>query len=554
MRNGKWIKITTIISGIGVIVWGCAQLGSLAGNLMTQTTNNLNDVALMVSIAQNAYPKATGDIGPEYAKDQWKDGSTIAVVNFFKKKGIGFYKLDGTITIEGDTVLHQANGVYAKIIDQPTKQTVKISTSSGQKFEATVHPIEPVKIKSINGGDTNIDLSKDLTLEFDNTSGNKHQMAKLSIMSSYAGLKYFTEITTFKIKDKVVFPKEIWNHDPNPLGPTIGANYILIERFDISPLSNENIGALQIISKSWDCAAVNLVGSAERLSISEKLKIEQPNNKDLYFDVDVFKPSAHTGKPMVNGGKYAIVSLTVQATKLTQTRTNTTSSTQSYGTYSVTTTTTTVRSRQFPQFPEVFWDRMVENVYKDAVATLKSQYNVQIVPIENVLKAKAYEQLEPIEDEFSKSEITKTYKGLKNLYPTSLSALLKNFSSTFASDRPEGRLMTELGVDGLIAITVDLEMPWFDDTADLTLSPRMSMRIMGGANGYSYGPITYAQIISAGNGMPFDEAKINSSTGVQLLDQIVRREDMFAAVKQGFNLQDKKEKELGYEKIWNLQK
>ena len=77
-------------------------------------------------------------------------------------------------------------------------------------------------------------------------------------------------------------------------------------------------------------------------------------------------------------------------------------------------------------------------------------------------------------------------------------------------------------------------MPWFDDAAELTLQPRMSFRISGGPNGYSFGPTVFAQGVISGMGQPFDEAKINSGAeGLSVLESIGRRQDLVKAFKDG---------------------
>lgn len=542
-----------IISGLLLFVYGCAQLGSLAGKLMTQSTANLADVAMQVSFARNLYPKATGEIGPDYAGDTWKDGGNVAVVNFLKRSGIGMYTIDGTITVNGDTVSHIGNGAYAKLVDLKP-QTFKIKTSTGQTFEATVSPIEPVKIKSVNGGsDGVVDFAKDLTLTFDNSQGNKNDWAKISLLSNFGNVRAFTEVATFRIKDKVVIPAEMWQNQVNPIDPNTGASYLLVERYKLDPVVNKGVGALQVISKSWDCVPVTVTGDANNNSLEAKAELAVKGSETPIKTL-ITKPSAYTGKPFSKLKKVAITSLTVRATKLKQSRTTSTSTTTTSGNYTVTTTTTVTRTRQFPKFPEVFWDNMVDNLYKDIEKMLKEQYGVELIPIEKVLASPSYQGLEPIPDEYSTAEVSKTYKGTKSLLPTTLSSILGSISSTFAADRVDARLIRELNVDGLCAVTVDLEMPWFDDASELTLQPRMSFRISGPANGYSIGPTVFAQGVVEGPGMPFDEAKINTGKeGVSLLESIVRRQELIQALKNGLSELKNKEKSQGYDAIWKLQ-
>jgi hypothetical protein len=157
--------------------------------------------------------------------------------------------------------------------------------------------------------------------------------------------------------------------------------------------------------------------------------------------------------------------------------------------------------------------------------------------------------LEEIKDEYTKVEISRSYKGTKNLLPTRLGNILKPISTTFASDRPEARLMRELGVDGHISVAVDLALP--TSRQEFTLTSRTAFRIIGPPNGYIVGPTVYAQgIVSDEKGVPFSESEFKD---INALNKIIRKDDLIAAMKKTLKEQEAKGKELGYSAIWDLQ-
>ena len=137
--------------------------------------------------------------------------------------------------------------------------------------------------------------------------------------------------------------------------------------------------------------------------------------------------------------------------------------------------------------------------------------------------------------------------GTKNLIPTTLSAIVGNISTTFASDRVDSRLIKELGVDGLIAVTLDLEMDW-----DGALSPRLSFRISGAPNGYIAGPTIYAQGVISGKGVDWDKARMDAKYVMQALPNTIRQKDLMNALNIALKKLDRLEKKHDYDKLWAL--
>ena len=126
--------------------------------------------------------------------------------------------------------------------------------------------------------------------------------------------------------------------------------------------------------------------------------------------------------------------------------------------------------------------------------------------------------------------------------------MLGNVATTFASDRIDSRLIRELDVDGLIAVTIDLEMGY----DDFSLSPRMSLRISGAPNGYKAGPTIYQQGVVFGKGMSLDKAKMNADYLMEVLPNIIRQKDLMQALDSGLKMMAIKEKEADYEVLWSL--
>ncbi|NKB70148.1 MAG: hypothetical protein GKR89_23995 [Candidatus Latescibacteria bacterium] len=564
MFHRNWTRRLACVLFVAAIAAtnGCSlimpKVGMMVGGLLTQATADLSTVSAQVRFIRNLYPAETMTTEVKYVGPElWQQGSNTVVINFLKREGVGMYSIDGTVSVDGVELPHLANGVYALKLDAGdlAPKTFEISTSSGQRASFTVGPTDPIGIKSVNGqreGAT-VNLKEDLVLELDNPPGTGDSEIRVMLMGEIMGTRAWADVGIFKSADRLVIPQVAFMHPAGSLGPNMGPSYMLVERFAVAPSQVEGFGAAQIISSSWDCVPVNvegdldlgIVGQRANLGLTSRGDIESEQGNIKY---EVSKPNAFLGRPFSTGKKFAVVSFTVRATKLSQSRTSSSSSTSSYGSYSVTTTTTTTETRQFPQLPEVFWDNLVEEMYADFEATLTNNWDVELIPVERALQAPSYAGLEPIDDGITTVEVEKSYKGTKNLIPTTLGALMGSISSTFASDRIDARLIRELGVDGIIAVTVDLEMPW----DEFTLSPRMSYRISGPPNGYVVGPTIYGQGVVSGPGVPLDEAKLQADDILDVLATIVRQDELIAAFAASLSYLQQEEVKQGYEEIWAL--
>lgn len=558
------LKISKAV-GFFILIYllsSCAQLGTIAAKLMTQKTDDLENVAVTVRYMQNLYTPATKTTEATYLPEFWKEGSNAIIVNFLKRKGVGMYYIDGTVTIDGEVVPHITNGAYVKAIDTSDKSVKKvvIETTKGQRVEYEIGPIQPVSILSLNGVKRSdlldaskpvveIDLQKDFELELSNPKGSADSDIKISMIGDIMGVRAFTEVAVIKAGNKLIIPSAIFNNPAGSLLPNMGDNYIQIERFKLNDKQVSGVGATQAISISWDVLPVKLVGTQEKtafgvsknIGVQVKKEIETPRGK---MDIDFSKPNAFLGRPFSSGKKFAVVSFTLRATKLQQQKVSSSESTSG----NVKTTTTTTATRTFPKLPDAYWDDLVEKLYKDVESVLLSTYDMKLIPIEKVLQSPSYQLLDPVPDELTVVEVSKSYKGTKYLLPTNITSILNNVSSTFASDRPDARLIRELGVDGIIAVTVDLSMPW----EEFTLAPKVSVRITGGPNGYTAGPTVFAQGTISGNGVPLDAANMDAKSVMDVLPKVIRRDDLKMALRTAFKELDAAEKDKGYDRIWAL--
>ncbi len=556
------MKRRTLITGMLIIaaiilLAGCSsimkQVGNIAGSFLTGTTNDLNEAAVSVFFMRNVYPKATNDIASEYFEETWRDGANMVYVSLLNRDGVGMLKVDGQVIIDGEVVPHIKNGYYGKWLDanDVSPKKVVIKTSTGQEVSFTVTPPPPIKIKSINGKKENavVDITQPLDLELKAENQRPGEEISIALLSSVMGIHSFLEYGTFKYADKMHLPAAMWQNAITPYAPISGSNWLRVERFNVTPANVKGVGATQIIGQALDCVPVTVQGELDETWVGtvdgQTINIRETLEKDDGFmQVEFNKPNAYFGRPVSSGRKFAMASFTVRATKLQQQRTSSHSSTIG----NVTTTTTTTTTRTFPTLPDDYWENLVNKLYADFERVLKNNYDIELIPVEDVLRAPSYKELAPIKDKVSVVEVEKSYKGTKNLIPTTFTEILNDISTTFAWDRKDARLIRELGVDGLIAVTIDLEMPW----ESFSLTPRMSIRISGPPNGYKAGPTIYLQGLVHGSGMPLEQAKMNADYLMDVLPNVIREKELMKALETGINKIKTEEKNRAYEAIWAL--
>jgi|GEM_PF-606881 len=530
------------------------SLGKLAGNLLTSTTDDLSTLSMQVMYMQNLYPSETETIETEYF-GFWEPKMDMCGVMFLKKEGVGMSKIDGTVEIDGNNIDHVANGFYGGIVSENSgSHKINIQTVKGDQAAITAEPIEPIEIITVNGvpkGEVaEINMDEDLVLELKHPQGGTDDFY-VAVLGKVMGIRGFNEIGYFKSVDKITIPKEAFKHTATTAYKfEQGSNYLLVQRTKETIVDLPALGAAQVISGAMDWTPINLVGDQKTflgVGMDEYNAQYKEKTKDD-FEVQANKPNAFWGPPLSHPKKLAMASFVVRATELKQKQVKTSTSTSTIGNVRTTTTTTTITTKTFPEVPEVFWDQLVNEFYQKFEAALLSEMNVELVPIEKTMQAKEYDNLFAIDDTVSVEVVVKPYKGCKLLLPTTMSEMWEARTSTFPNDKPEVKLMKELGVDGIISVTVDCAMAWEDGA----LSPRMSFRIDGPTNGYKVGPTTYANGLITGPGQGISETAKSSDDIVQQLHQIMNVDKLVALFKESMEGLKADEQGKGYEKIWAL--
>jgi hypothetical protein len=525
-------------------------VGKLAGNLLTATTDDLSVVSMRIIYSDNLYPSDAGTTETEYY-GFWEEGSSMAGIMFLKREGAGMFKIDGTVSIDGEAKEHVANGFYGgPFSDARGSHTYTVETVKGQKATFTSEPVEPIEIVSINGvpkgQPVTVKIDEDLVLELKHPEGGTNDFY-VQVLGEVFGIKTFNDIGYFKSADKIVIPKEAFFHTSTPgLKYIQGDNYLQVTRVDDKLVNVPGVGAAQVVSMSSDYSKITFEGEGETL-LGVGYDKNNPSVKTKYedgFKAELSKMNAFWSPPLSQPKKIAIASFVVRATELKQQEVSTSSSTVGNTRYTTTTTTT----KTFPELPDEFWDALVADAYKKFKSEMESNFGFEIIDIEKTISAQGYDNMFSVEDTVATEIVVKPYKDCKILIPTTMGEILSSVSSTFPADLPDVKLVNELGVDAIMSVTLDCAMAWEDGA----LSPRLSFKMAGGTNGWKNGPLIYAQGFVQGPGQGISETYDDDKSMMQQMNEIMNIDKVMEYLGKSLSDLRSEEANKGYEKIWSL--
>lgn len=148
------------------------------------------------------------------------------------------------------------------------------------------------------------------------------------MLTDVLGTRSFQDLANFKTQNTLKVPAVVFENVGSGVLPNSGASYFLAERFKTEVVTPAGVGALVLLSQSWDCVPVNVTGKIENsnFGFSSSYGIDLTDNKNA-FDIRFTKPTPFLGRPFSSGKKFAVVSYSVRATELTQTSISSKSST-----------------------------------------------------------------------------------------------------------------------------------------------------------------------------------------------------------------------------------
>ncbi|MFT3679238.1 MAG: hypothetical protein QM791_03130 [Ferruginibacter sp.] len=522
---------------VGKLAKGAAKLGGTMTGA-TKSTADLDAVAPYVFFSGNLLSKDIGTMEMDFING-WKDGGDLVGVMFMPTNRAFFYKIDGSVKIDGKDADYQSTGVYTKVFDGANaSRTMEVETSSGQKAKFTlIPPKNKVKLVSINNKKENceIDMNKDFSIQVENFSTQPGSLLKLRIVMQTIGIRSTYEVGNFKPAASITIPGYILKHiNSGNKGMNFKNSYLIVDDAQMQEAKDEGgkySTPLRYYTGTSAALPVKVVNESPILSGltaagEEKLALGK-------MKYEFTKPNAYSSKPFEQVKNVAVTSFAISGTTY-------------YYDHSENKflNTETTKSIDFPQIPDEKLDAILAGLYQQITTVLQEQFGATILAPEKVTSTKEYKALDRFSyDNSNTSEhFTRSYKGLQPL------ATIIPLATAMSG---ESALFAATGANALLKVKLDLQIS-FDNKP--ILKPIMTVELAGDKNGGEFGLML----------TKFFTAKIEGEgyrikSGVQVTDavlnEIVRQDDLVAQFKKGLQEIIAKEKQNGeYVPIWNLQK
>jgi len=539
------------------------KLGNLAGNLMTATAKELDGAVAKPSITSGVYPPEIGTSESKYFPKGTIEGDYLVAITFMKGEGMGMFKIDGTVTCEGQEMEYVGLGSYVTAYSTPstTAKVINIKTVSGDEASFSLKPIPKVEVVSVNG-ETSLpilDLAEDIKLTYKNPSGSKGTRIRISLITDVAGARALNHFASFDAgadgNVTVTIPKESLSN-PEIVGSLKGVgnynkgeNFLIVEREFVTEKdkmdASQKLGDLQtaeIRAVSYASFPVIIKGKQDE-SVYASIKV---NEKTDGIGYTMYKPNANYGIPFSKGSKFGLTSFTLEG----KTYSSNTTTSERYGYDNTRITTTTTTTYKFPQVSDALWQSVMDKVYIGLVKFMKAEYKIDFVPVEKMTKNSNYATLFPAANDNTEKIVRTSYKGTQRTTAKGLGEILGSVSSNFTSDNAMVNLMKETEVDGLVSMHLNFQVAGNSD-GKVILIPSLTLNITGRDENNNNKEGTYASgYIVNTVGKPFngDLVKTNSTA----LAQACSADEIIKGLTDGIRKLRLKEVALGYDKIWSI--
>ncbi len=480
----------------------------------------------------------------------WETCGDAVFAGFTNKSGIGLSSTDGQFLVD-DTNLEQA-GVgtyfYGFSPDKRGEKQVKITSSNGNVAALSVAPAAPLEIISVDGKTKGeeiiIDGSKDIIIELRNGNADPTSNIHVQLICKLVGTPVIYDVIVTKAKNTIYIPKEaFWNFEGSP-SPFMEKNTLIINRVNEEIIENTDAGAIRTISAYMDWMQIKLTGKIAKGSIMTA-GFDESKNTNIDIDLStigeynfvVNKGQPFTSPPVKLIKKVAFASFVVRGNLIDK------QTEVSSGGGWVTTTTTT---KWFPELSNETWQKLADKMYIEITKKLINEMGWDILPLDKVVQSEAYKHIKSIKSRAVKNFVEVGAGQTQRILTTSSVDYWEDLSITFGSDFISQRLVKELDVDAVLAITVDLNFDFETEGLDpvfniVAFAPDVSYKTS--ARYFSMGANTKAK--------PLEDSRKYTGGVENVIYQMIKTDTFTKEFIEALKALSIKEDEYPvYEKLW----
>lgn len=512
---------------------------------------NMGDIAISIFYQAHLHPESILNYPTQ--TPGWQTCGDAVFLGLTNKNGtglgatsgeVGFTDLDGGNPI---TLKPAGWGTYFHGFDESNRgeKTVSIIEKNGKQITVKVAPAAPLSIKTIDGKakgeEITIDGTKDIIIELENGDADPKSNLHVQLVCTLVGTPVILDVIVTKAKNTITIPKEAFKNFEGSPSPFSKNNTLIVNRVVETIEKGKSVkdaGALRTISAYMDWAPVTIAGDIAKGSIitagfdeSKNTNIDINLSTKGEYNFAVGKGQPFTSPPIKLMKNVAIASFVVRGNLTDK---------------GLSEDKKWLQLKWFPELTDDKWQALADRLYKEFASSLSQEFQMNILPLNQVTNAKAYKHTKSIQNTVDRTFAEFGAGGTKRILTTSSVDLWKDLSITFGGDFVSQRLVKELDVDAVIAVTVDLNFDFKREALDPIIS------IVAFAPDVSYKTqAKYFSIKARTKSKPLSEGKKGSGGMEEVMYRMIKADDF----NQGFinalkQLSEQEDKYPVYEKLW----
>ena len=443
------------------------------GNGVTDGNNsNLGAAAISVFYQAHLHPQSIMRYPTE--TPGWETCGDAVFAGFTNRSGIGLSSTDGQFLVNGEEIPYAGIGTFFHGFSPDNRSTkqVKITSSNGNMVEVEVKPGAPLEIVSINGQakgeEIILDGTEDVTIELANGDADPNSRLHVQLICRLVSTPVIYDVIVTKAKNTIYIPKEAFKNFEGSPSPFSKENTLIVNRVTEKIFDGTDAGAIRTLSAYMDWTPVTMGGDIAKGSImtsgfdeskNTSIKIELSTQGEYNFTGQ--KDGPFISPPVKLMKKVAIASFVVRG-NLEDKKTET----SVQGNYVVTNQMT----KWFPELSDATWQKLADQMYGELETKLANEMGLEIVPLNQVVNSAAYKHAKTIQDGATKTFVEVGAGGSKRILTSSSVDFWKDLSITFPGDFVSERIVKELDVDAVLAITFDLNFNFETEGLDPKVS------------------------------------------------------------------------------------
>ncbi|MEL7144931.1 MAG: hypothetical protein AAFO69_01080 [Bacteroidota bacterium] len=525
---------------------------SLGGAATSGNNPDIGSAAISVFYQAHLHPQSI--VKYPTKTPGWQTCGDAVFLGFTNKDGAGLSSTDGQVTMRnvdaGETTLEipfGGIGTYFQGFSDSdrSEKLVTITSSNGKSATVNISPGAPLEIKSVNGvprgGEITIDGTEDVTIVLENGNADPQSKLHVQLVCKLVGTPIIYDILVTTARNTIVIPKEAFKNFEGSPSPMAKVNTLMVNRVTEKIYNDTEAGALRTISAYMDWMPISVGGD---LSKGNALTMGFDSTKNVNIKIDmttegeynfiVSKDGPYLSPPVKLMKKAAIASFIIKG-KLDATTTT------SYNGW------INRSNKWFPEMADDTWQKLADKMYAQFESAISENMGVDIVSLRQVTQSEAYRHAKDIEEGASRTFVEVGAGNTKRILTTSFRDLQKDLGITFPGDFVSERLINELGVDVVFAVTVDLNFNFQSEGLD----PKVSIEAF--APNVSYKTAAkYFSISAATTAKSLDDSRKYTGGVENVLYQMIKADtfnkEFINALKA---LSAQEDQYPVYEKLWS---